>query len=184
MGRDVVDVVNQLLTEWATPREPAYLWEAKVALEMPEQCSAERARRPLSLEDCIPADLREFWGTFFSADLFRDVTYGQWGLRLLDYETSNRRTRELNRERPEETRRGDRVIGEFIGDADLLLVRCDPHEPDFGSILVAIGEGWRSEWYPVGDTLSAFLEEYAAYEGQKYWEPQFRGSKGPSTPAT
>ncbi|MCL4854058.1 MAG: hypothetical protein KJZ78_22090, partial [Bryobacteraceae bacterium] len=64
----------------------------------------------------IPADLEEFWGTFSSARLFEDVNYGQWGLIVLDYETSNERTQQLLHERPQDVVRGDRAVGKFIGD--------------------------------------------------------------------
>ena len=182
-ARSVVDIMNQLLTDWDTPRVPRYLQEeANLSIEMPERCSAEKSERPLLVEDGIPEDLRELWDSFSSAKLFEDVNYGQWGLEIFDYETSNQRTREFNRERPQDAADGDRVIGRFIGDLDLLLIRCNPRESDFGSIVVAIRDGFRKEWYRPASSLSSFLEEYASYDGQKYWETQFKGRKGPSAP--
>lgn len=176
-GKSVLDVMQQLLTEWATPREPTYLQEANLNIEMPERCSAEISKGPLLVSDPIPNDLREFWSTFSSAKLFEDVNYGQWGLIIHDHETSLRRTRQLALERPDDAARGDRVIGEFIGDLDQLLVRCNPRESDFGNIVVAIPDGPRGEWYRVADSFLSFLQEYQAYEGQKYWETQFQGRR-------
>ncbi len=174
VGTSVVDVINQLLTDWATPREPEFVQKANLDIETPTRCSAVKARGPLVLGDRIPNDLKEFWGTFFRATLFEEVNYGQWGLRILDYETSNRRTREFNRDRREYAARGDRVIAEFIGDLDLLLMRCDTTESDFGGIIVATDDGKRDEWYRVASSLSSFLEEYGSCDGQQYWKRGFR----------
>lgn len=183
-ARSVVDIMNQLLTDWAVPRLPRYLQEAKLGIEMPERCCAEKSKGPLAFDEPIPDDLREFWGAFSSSNLFEDVNYGQWGLEIFDYETSSQRTRELSLERPEDVARGDRVIGRFIGDLDLLVIRCDPRESDFGDVIVALGDGERKEWYRTASSLSSFLEEYASYDGQKYWETQFRGRKASSGPPT
>ncbi len=183
-GQSVVDVINQLLTDWATPREPTYRRDTNLRIEMRARCSAEKSRGPLVFDDRIPNDLKDFWGTFFSAKLFEDVDYGQSGLRILDYETSNRRTREFNRDRRDYAVRADRVIAEFIGDPDQLLIRCDTSESDFGSIVIALHEDLREEWHTPASSLSSFLEEYASYEGQWYWEPTFKGRRGSSSPPT
>jgi hypothetical protein len=176
--KTVVDTITRLLVDWESPREPTYLREASLAIEMPERCTAEKLRGPLCFSDPIPDDLREFWTTYSSARLFEDVNYGQWGLILLDYDTSVKRTGEFFLERPKDALPGDRVIGQFIGDQDLLVTRCIPGESDFGSILVALRDGWRKEWYHrVAEDLSSFLEEYASYEGQKFWETKFEGRR-------
>lgn len=173
-GRSVVDVMEQLLRDWESAKEPKDVREAKLEIQMPVRCCAEKAGvlPPLSHE--LPDDLKEFWGAFSYAKLFEDVIYGQSGLVLLGYEMSNQHTRAFNRERSRDVRRGDRVIGTFIGDEDLLLIRCNSRESDSGSILVALRDGWRNEWHTAATSLSSFLEEYALYEGQKYWTPQFR----------
>ena len=181
--KSVVDTINQLLADWAAPRKPTYLREAlreaNLEIEMPERCIAEKVTGPQLFSHPIPDDLREFWTNYSSARIFEDVNYGQWGLILLDYDTSNQRTGEFFLERPKDALPGDRVIGKFIGDLDLLVMRCDPAESDFGSILVALLDGGlRKEWYHrVAGSLSAFLEEYASYDGQKYWETQFKGRR-------
>jgi len=174
----VVHTINRLLADWASPREPTYFREANLEIEMPERCIADKVTGPQLFSHPIPDDLREFWTNYSSARLFEDVNYGQWGLILLDYDTSTQRTGEFFLERPKDALPGDRVIGQFIGDQDLLVMRCDPAESDCGSILVALRDGFRKEWYHrVADSLSSFLEEYASYEGQKYWEAQFKGRR-------
>ncbi len=177
--KSVVETINHLLAEWASPRIPAYMQGRQVALEMPMSCSAVEAKKTVPAKD-LPSDLAEFWNSFFSVTLFQDVNFGQWGLRLLDYEKSNQRTREFNRDRSRDAGRGDRIIGEFIGDLEQLLIRCDRSDDDFGHILVALPASPRHEFYKVADNFSSFLEEYRLHEGQKYWEPQFLQRRGES----
>ena len=139
--------------------------------DLPARCSAKVATREVVCQKDLPVDLRDFWSEYFSASLFEDITYGQWGLKLLDYESSNQLTRRENRERPSEALRGDRVFGKFIGDSQLLVIRCDAAKPDFGSILVSWPSSPREEWYHVGSSLAEFLVAYTASEGEKFWEP-------------
>ncbi len=183
-GRSVVEVINRLLIDWASPREPEYFQEANLRIKMPERCSAERSKGPLTLGADIPDDLKEFWGRFFSATLFEDVDYGQWGLRLFDYEMSDQLTREFNEERPQDAARGDRVIGRFIGDADRVVIRCITGESDFGSIIIALNEGMRNDWPRPSSSLSSFLEEYSLFDGQKFWEPRYREQRESFRPPT
>ena len=172
-GKSVVSVVNQLLTDWAVPREPGYFHKANLSIRMPQRCSAEKSEKQLVLHDRVPEDLEDFWNAFSCATFFEDVSYGQWGLRILEYGASEERTREFCRSRSKDAVSGDRVIGEFIGDFELLIVRCDPSESDFGSILVALPVDPRNEWYRVASSFLSFLEEYRSNDGQKYWETQF-----------
>lgn len=176
-AKSLVEIMNRLLLDWAAPKVPTYLQEANL-LDAPQRCSAEKPTKPLFFSHPIPDDLREFWTTYSSARLFEDVNYGQWGLILLDHDMSIQRTGEFFLERPEDALPGDRVIGQFVGDQDLLVMRCIPGESDFGTVLVALRDGWRKEWYHrVADNLSSFLKEYASYEGQKFWETQFEGRR-------
>lgn len=168
-----MEILNRLLVEWASPRVPRHLQQLlSKGLEMPMACSAIPAKKPVLVEN-LPEDLQYFWNAFESALLFVDVQYGQWGLRILDHETSNQRTRQFRRERPQDAVRGDRVIGEFIGDLEQLLIRGDTRHADFGTVQVALPAAPRHEFYRVADSFSSFLEKYAFYEGQKYWETQF-----------
>ena len=65
---------------------------------------------------------------------------------------------------------GDLVIGTFLGDSDLLVVRCDPDSPDFGHVMVALPLDPRRDWYRVAGNLETFLQEYERSEGAKFWE--------------
>jgi hypothetical protein len=63
----------------------------------------------------------ELWSECREALLFRDVEYGQWGLRILTPSKSAQLTTSERADRPEDLRPDDIVIGEFLGDQELLL---------------------------------------------------------------
>jgi hypothetical protein len=118
------------------------------------------------------ADLVALWRVCRSARLFADIDYSQWGLVLLDPEKSARRTQEELVGRPSDMRRDDVVIGEFLGDQELLVVA--PSENDERRILVALPLDPRSDWFAAAPSLGEFLERYFDACGDKYWEPNSR----------
>jgi hypothetical protein len=118
----------------------------------------------------VPLDVLEFWSECRGARLFEDLDHGQWGLVLLDPSTSARRTAQERRDRPRELFRDDIVIGEFLGDQDLLVVA--PAESGARRVLVPLPLDTRSDWYGVGTDLANFLDRYVAAKGEKFWEQQ------------
>jgi hypothetical protein len=114
--------------------------------------------------------LAEFWRNCDGARLFEDKKYGQWGLILLSPSLAAERSRQLHDERPREFMKGDLVVGEFLGDSDLLVVRCDPKAGDFGSVLVVLPLDPRDAWVRVSSGFEFFLEDYERAEGAKFWE--------------
>jgi hypothetical protein len=76
------------------------------------------------LPNC-PEDLWDFWREVRSARLFIDQQYGQWGLEILDPQQAMEATDEYRQERDRDSVSGDFIIGRFLGDSDLLLIRCD-----------------------------------------------------------
>lgn len=65
---------------------------------------------------------------------------------------------------------GDLVVGEFLGDSDLLIVRCDTTAADYGKVVVALPLDPRGEWYEVAESLGKFFEKYERAHGAKFWE--------------
>jgi hypothetical protein len=104
--------------------------------------------------------------------LFEDRNYGQWGLILYEPQEAETVTAKFRIQRARDFAEGDLVIGEFLGDSDLLVIRCDPQERDYGRVMVALPLDPRSDWYSVAGNLEAFLEEYERAEGAKFWEKQ------------
>ncbi len=117
--------------------------------------------------DTPPGELVEFWSHCTVARLFEDVEYGQWGLVLLGPGDAAKRTREEVAERPEDYRAGDIIIGEFLGDLDLLVY--SPSDSGHRRLQVALPLDERQYWYGVGESLVAFLRSYLAAEGAKFW---------------
>jgi hypothetical protein len=116
-------------------------------------------------DETLPAEVRDLWTTARTADLFLDVDYGQWGLRLLSPIGSATRSQQERCERPNDIEPEDVVIGEFLGDQDLVIVG------DQGAVLVALPLDRRADWYRVGRGLAEFLHRYVATNGEKFWAP-------------
>lgn len=84
-----------------------------------------------------PRPLAEFWEKAGGARLFEDVRFGQWGLVLFSPSGSLRATSRYRDERAGDAATGDLIVGEFLGDQELLLVRCDPGASDWGAVIRA-----------------------------------------------
>ncbi len=116
-----------------------------------------------------PADLVEFWTIARGAKLFEDQQYGQWGLEILEPAQASAMTSLCSTKRARDFIKGDLVVGRFLGDSDLLVVRCEPGAADFGTVLVAPPIDPRRDWYSVASSLALFLENYVKAGGDKYW---------------
>lgn len=116
-----------------------------------------------------PTDLRQFWQLSRSAKLFEDITSGQWGLEIQSPEESVQATKAFQSNRPKDTARGDLIVGRFIGDSDLLLVRTDPEATDFGTVIVAGPIDPRADWDTIAGSFGEFLNRYVETRGDMYW---------------
>jgi len=118
----------------------------------------------------------ELWSVCNKARLFLDIDYGQWGLDLLGPGESAKKTRKiLPLFPPTSFHLGDVIVGEFMGDTDLLLVA--PSEAAHRRILVADTIAPRGEWAGVGENFAAFFESYFEARGEKFWDRS--GHTGP-----
>jgi hypothetical protein len=159
----MLDILRRLAIDWATPRRPS---GGGFAL----RCWLDETPATGVVGVPIPAALAEFWRQARGARLFEDTTYGQWGLILFDPGEAAQNSEELQRIRSRDARRGDLIVGEFRGDSDLLLLRCDPDAPDFGSVMVALPIDQRVDWPTVAPDLTSFVQRFADSEGDKFWE--------------
>ncbi|TWU04408.1 hypothetical protein Pla52nx_005452 [Stieleria varia] len=80
--KTVPELIEILVSLWATPRVPQYMVDARASLEMPMQCTSKPVIESPEIAG-FPPDLASFWLHFESVCLFQDVNYGQWGLKLL-----------------------------------------------------------------------------------------------------
>lgn len=124
----------------------------------------------LDLQVTLPDDLNHLWNLAASVHLNEDVTYGQWGLVIWKPSQALSNQDFLRSQRASNYIDGDLIIGEFLGDSDLLLIRCDPQADDFGSVIIVLPLDARSEWYYVATSLAEFLQKYLESPDRKYWE--------------
>jgi hypothetical protein len=116
----------------------------------------------------VDAEAAAVWAATGEARLFEDVTYGQWGLLLLSPAASAARTARERADRPDDIRPDDVVVGEFLGDQDLLILA--PSEAGERRVLVALPLDKRGEWYGAAPSLADFLARFYDAGGEKYWE--------------
>lgn len=122
------------------------------------------------LDISVPEELQEFWNINDSAKLFFDVDFGQWGLEILSPESSIQKTKEEKLERSQDFEESDLVIGQFLGDSQLLLISCDKNSSLYGSLKIVMPIDPRGDWPMVGKNLGDFLLRYSSGYGDKFWE--------------
>jgi hypothetical protein len=133
----------------------------------PTVCSLRAAGSPKEIEACspawLPAEVKSFWSVYGSGELFKDIAYGQWGLRIFSPAASAKDTKRYHEIQPGRLTDDDLVVGEFLGDSDLLVVHRT------GSVLVSLPIDKRPVWHQE-PSLSLFLRKYVDTQGDKYWE--------------
>jgi hypothetical protein len=116
----------------------------------------------------LPTDVVELWAATREARLLEDIEYGQWGLVLLTPGASAARTAREREARPFDLRPDDIVLGEFLGDQELVIL--SPSESERRRVLIALPLDNRADWFGAASSLGEFLEKYFDAVGEKYWE--------------
>jgi len=164
--RTAIERLVESFRAWKEPRDGLTNNPFRLACSLEEGApDAEISAARSGVE--LPAELEEFWTQSRSARLFEDVDYGQWGLRILAPEQSLDRTAAERRDRPDDIHATDLVVGEFLGDHELLVLALDE---EARGVLIALPLYPRVDWYRAGATLGDFLERYLDAVGEKFWE--------------
>lgn len=137
---------------------PPYPWDKKALEEL--------------LGITLPLTIINLWNQTSGLRLFEDITYGQWGLILWSPNQVISEQEKRIAQRKSDFRPGDLIIGEFLGDSDLLVLRCDATSPDFGNVIIALPLDSREEWDIAANSLESFLNQLIAANGDKFWENQ------------
>jgi hypothetical protein len=166
MKADVVQVLSRFRT-YIDPRDALGDNPLKLGCSLARASTEEEIRRAWPTA-ALPPELIQAWLVSRESRLFEDLDYGQWGLVLLSPEASADRTEAERTRRPGDYRPDDFVIGEFLGDLELLVMA--PSEVGNRRIMVALPLDDRLDWYPAGSSLAKFLEDYLKSFGGKYWE--------------
>lgn len=141
----------------------------------PVQWDKAEAERALRTE--IPAELEELWRGCGGMSLYRDTTYGQWGLVVLSPKDALSAHTEYLQNSPEWVLPGDVVFARFRGDLELALLRCDRNAPDYGRVMIVAEMDERSLWRTAADSLEEFLTRFMDTKGDKYWEFHYEAMK-------
>lgn len=153
---------------WVEPRGGVEDNPFRLACTLAEPASSAEIERVVLNDFSSRGDLVDLWSTCREARLFEDVDYGQWGLVLLSPTGSAERSAREREQRPDDLRSDDVVIGEFLGDQELLVLSSS--EDNGRRVLVALPLDGRAEWYSAASDLGEFLDRYMDHQGQKYWE--------------
>lgn len=121
------------------------------------------------LEVKIPSELRQFWRLTSELRLFVEVNYGQWGVIVYSPEEVINLHQAKRSLYEESFLFGDLVIGDFKGDVQFIVVRCNPEAEDYGSIVVAQPADPRKYWPKVGSSLTEFLSGILDSPYKYYW---------------
>jgi hypothetical protein len=169
--KELHEILHLLGTVWSQPREVTHRGKkSPFFLKSDFAVDAAEPREIAQLPFRIPEDLKQFWLRARSAALFRDVTYGQWGIEVMDPLESLRVTQRQAARRPSEFMKTDLVVGRFMGDSDLLLLCCASESESYGSVRIALPIDKRSDWPIVATSLTEFFDRLVRAEGDKYWE--------------
>ena len=118
----------------------------------------------------LPPELVDLWRGASHLHLYEDYQYRKWGLILWSPVEILGNHRKASQSRQSELWPTDLLIGEFLGDGDLLGIRCERSLKDFGTVFVSPAKLPRSEWYFLSLSLSDFLNVYLETTGDKWWE--------------
>lgn len=121
----------------------------------------------------LSEEMKCFWNHTNKVKIFCEIPYGQWGTILFGAEESLRKTKEWKEIYPEEFVLGDLVIGEFLGDAQFVVMRCNQEKEDWGQVVIGFPIDVRAEWPNVAGSVAEFVEKTLASPDMKYWETRF-----------
>jgi hypothetical protein len=169
-----MDSLNELLAQmkshWCNPRSAIHRG-AEIPFKLRCSLNAGAEEHQLSsIKENLPQEVKDFYVMADGAILFKDDEYGQWGLKLYSLDEITGATNLYLDERSRDSLEGDLIIGEFVGDSDLLLLRCDHNTNDFGSVVVVSAIDPRADWEVASTDFVSFLQELYSHQGDKYWE--------------
>jgi hypothetical protein len=115
----------------------------------------------------IPQELLALFSISNGLILFKDVEYGQWGLKIYPYPTLLNANEQIKSWRTD-LNKNDLIIGEFYGDSDLIILSLEDY--NFGQVIICTPLDERKDWYFLKMNFEEFLEKYIDSEGEKFWE--------------
>jgi hypothetical protein len=166
--RSRVGVVRSLSAQPKTPPEDPYEFDLRYGVAMPPAAVVD-VDSAMRLGRGLPEELRAFWSACAGVELAVDKRFRQWGCRLL----APAAVLELATSIADEAYRGltadDVVVGECLGDMDLVIIDTVAASCGAPYVMVALPLDKRADW-PCVPNLTAFLDGWlAAPRGRKFW---------------
>lgn len=84
-----------------------------------------KARIETELQITFPLEMEQLWDEASCLQLFKDETYGQWGIIIWSPEIVLTRQVSVREWRQDDFLYGDIAIGEFLGDSEIIILRCN-----------------------------------------------------------
>lgn len=134
--------IQFLKEEWSQPKKASYDNES-FSFELTcmfNECSPESevidTFNLMGIKK-LPLEYKSFLLVSNGAFLFWDEKYGQGGLNFYSLEEfENKVNFWLSSYRADSLIKGDLIIGEFLGDSDFVVLRCDDEASDYGAIII------------------------------------------------
>jgi hypothetical protein len=169
IGAILAQVIS--IGDYIDPRVAGHIYRCRMLPPVPWSRGAIES----ALNITIPPDLQALWDNAASLHLFEETPDRQWGMMLYSPDEIIAAQESVTDWRKEEGFiDGDIVLGQFWGDLELVILRCDAAAGDFGSVVIADEIYPRADWRTAADTLTQFLRRYLDERGKKYWETKRR----------
>lgn len=168
--RKLLEIITTLEKEWTTPKSTVDSKGEESFFKFKCTFFEGVGNEFESFNIAIPQDLKDFYKISNGARLFEDTEYGQWGMNLFSLDELHRATEDYKHNREDEAMTGDLIIGDFLGDSDLLLIRIDEKMLDYGKVAIVNPIYKRPDWYWLDIDFLDFIEKYASSNGGKFWE--------------
>lgn len=171
---EIRDSILALKKDWSAPKKPNYCNNSFELSCVFNNKGMEVELKKLILElgfENIPIEYLNFIQETDGAKLFYDKIYGQAGMYLYETDIIYKKNLEWhNSYMKQDLLPTDLIIGEFFGDNDLVVLRCDNRFDDYGYIIISLPLDERKDWYFTNDNFESFLVKFCNNEGVKYWE--------------
>jgi hypothetical protein len=169
MNEDILDIINKISNMEAKIQFQGQV-EFKYESRYEEPVSWSKSDFVHQLGKNIPSDLTALWQYASRLHIYEETNFGQWGLIIWNPSETLQNNQSNSILSTYELANGDLIIGEFKGDLEKIVIRCDENNNDRGAITIASSIDPRNEWLTVARSLTSFLNAFIENPDNKYWE--------------
>lgn len=164
MNKNLKNIIEKGIEDWIEPKN-TYDDEGEFVSKLQSNVQYNCNDIPINLSINLPTKVYDFYNVIKTGYFFKDIEYGQWGLKIFSLQECREKSNYWRKNRTDDFDLKRWVIGEFFGDSDLLIYdeRCS-------CLLVATPLDTDEEWEIVGVDFSDFFSKYFEYPLSKFWE--------------